>query len=194
VPEDLRRREEDVMSEATTRLGSHGRLVVTVGLTIYGFILLRDPGAYGFLDNVDLAIHEAGHLVFGIFGEFLGFAGGTLMQLLMPTTFLVYFLRRSDGHGASIMLWWIGQNCWNISVYVKDTQVQELPLVGGGEHDWVYLLDRLGWYARDQQVGDAFYTVGVVLYVAAIVWGFLGARKRPSERPSRAYHRPVLDE
>ena len=182
------------MSEATTRLGPRGRLVVTLGLAVYGFLLLRDAGRYGFLDNIDLAIHEAGHLVFSVFGEFMMFAGGTLLQLLVPIAFLVYFLRRSDGHAASIMLWWVGQNCWNISVYVKDTSVQALPLVGGGEHDWVYLLDRLGWYARDQEVGNAFYSVGVVLYVVAVIWGVLGARKRPSERPSQAYHRPILDE
>jgi hypothetical protein len=34
------------------------------------------------MDSVDLAIHEAGHPLFGIFGEFIGYAGGALMQLL----------------------------------------------------------------------------------------------------------------
>jgi len=39
-----------------------------------------------------------------------------------------------------VALWWVAQNLWNISVYVKDARAEELPLVGGGEHDWNYLL------------------------------------------------------
>jgi hypothetical protein len=44
--------------------------------------------------------------------------------------------RQGDRHGATVPLWWLGQNCWNISVYIKDPRAQELPLVGGGEHDY----------------------------------------------------------
>ena len=36
-----------------------------------------DGGEGSLLDGVNLAIHETGHLVFGPFGEFIGFAGGT---------------------------------------------------------------------------------------------------------------------
>jgi hypothetical protein len=75
----------------------------------------------------------------------------------------------------------MGQNCWKISVYVRDARAQELPLVGGGEHDWAFLLDRAGWMERDQGIGGAVYLVGVVLYAIAIVsgWRFLLSRKAP---------------
>ena len=52
-------------------------------LLAYGIYDLRDPGRGSVLAGVDLAIHETGHLVFGPFGEFAGFAGGTLFQLIM---------------------------------------------------------------------------------------------------------------
>ncbi|HEX9692396.1 MAG TPA: hypothetical protein VGA22_09890 [Gemmatimonadales bacterium] len=182
------------MTQGSLRFGPRSRLAVTIGLAVYGFITLRDPTVYRLLDNVDLAIHEAGHLVFGLFGEFMQFAGGTLLQLLIPLAFLAYFVRRSEHHAAGVMLWWVAQNLWNISVYVRDARAQELSLVGGGEHDWVYLLDRFGLYARDQEIGRAIFATGVALYVISIVWCLLGARKRPSERPSQAYRRPVLDE
>ena len=39
---------------------------------------------YHFLDGVNLAFHEAGHLFFAFFGQTLQFLGGTLGQLLFP--------------------------------------------------------------------------------------------------------------
>lgn len=47
-------------------------------------------------------------------------AGGTLFQLIVPLAFVVYFWRRGDRHAASVPLWWVGQNCWNIARYVAD--------------------------------------------------------------------------
>jgi hypothetical protein len=148
-----------------------GRLALTLILAIYGFVLLRHPEAGSIVDNIDLPIHETGHLVFSPFGEFMQFLGGTLFQLIMPAAFLVYFLRRSDRHAASVTLWWIAQNCWNISVYIRDARSQELPLVGGGEHDWAYLLGRVGRLSQDQAIGHAVWEIGVVLYLIAIAGG-----------------------
>jgi hypothetical protein len=70
----------------------------------------------------------------------------------------------------------MGQNCWNISVYIRDARAQDLPLVGGGEHDWAILLERAGWLERDQSLGGAVYLAGVVLYMAAIVLGWMFLR------------------
>jgi len=160
-----------------------GRLALTLFLAVYGFVLLRHPEAGSIVDNIDLPIHETGHLVFSPFGEFMQFLGGTLFQLIMPAAFLVYFLRRADRHAASVTLWWIAQNCWNISVYVRDARSQELPLVGGGEHDWAYLLGRLGRLRQDQAIGHAVWEIGVVLYLIAIVgglWALTMAQPKPA--------------
>lgn len=148
-----------------------GRLALTILLAVYGFALLRHPDAGSLMDSVDLPIHETGHLVFSPFGEFMQFLGGTLFQLILPCVFLGYFLKRGDRHAATAVLWWVAQNCWNISVYVRDARAEELPLVGGGEHDWAYLLGRLGWLSRDQALGHGIWTVGVVLYLVAIAGG-----------------------
>jgi hypothetical protein len=110
---------------------SHARQLLVVALFVYGIVCLRDPGTFRLLDNVDLAIHETGHLVFAPFGEFLGFLGGTLLHLLFPLLFYGYFLRQQDRFAASVLLWWVAQNLWNISVYMADARAQRLPLVGG---------------------------------------------------------------
>jgi hypothetical protein len=143
-----------------------------VVLGIYGWLCLQSPGDYRWLDSLDLAIHETGHLVFAFGGEFLGLLGGTLFQLLVPAAFVAALWRQGDRHGATVPLWWLGQNCWNISVYIKDARAEELPLVGGGEHDWALILGQLGWLERDQAIGGAVFFLGVLLYGVAVVAGW----------------------
>lgn len=148
------------------------RLVFLGFLAVYGVICLRTPGAGRLLDAVDLAIHETGHLVFAAFGEFVGFLGGTLFQLLVPLLFVLHFLRREERFGAAVCLWWVAQNFWNISVYAGDARAQELPLVGGGEHDWAYLLDALGWMSHDVAIARGIHALGVLLFAVALGMGF----------------------
>jgi hypothetical protein len=160
------------------------RTALTLVLAVYGWQCLRAPGNYGWLDSLDLAIHETGHLVFAFGGETLTLLGGTLFQLLVPAAFVVALWRQGDRHGATVPLWWLGQNCWNISVYIKDAQAQVLPLVGGGEHDWAILLDQWGWLERDQALGRAVFLLGVVLYGTALVAGWLLLYPRPRQQVS----------
>ena len=156
------------------------RLALTILLAIYGFRLLLHPGDYSLMDSVDLPIHETGHLVFAPFGELVQMMGGTLFQLIVPSVFVGYFALRKDRHAASCVLWWVAQNCWNVSVYARDARAQELPLVGGGEHDWAYLLGRFGWLPYDQTIGRSFWWTGVALYLVAII-GALFALVSPAE-------------
>lgn len=155
------------------------RLLITIALALYAIPLMRHPEEGSLLDSVDLAIHETGHLVFMAFGDVIHVAGGTLFQLIVPAAFVVYFARRGDRHAATVPLWWIGQNLWNISVYVRDARVQELPLVGGGEHDWAYLLGHFGVLAHDQGIGRSFHALGTLLALVAIAGGLLFAMTSP---------------
>ena len=153
-------------------LETRWRLALTAGLAVYGWILLRSPEAYTWLDSLDLAIHETGHLVFGFAGERRMLLGGTIFQLLIPAALAVALWRQGDRHGATVPLWWLGQSCWNVSVYIKDARAEALPLVGGGEHDWAILLGEIGLLPRDQAIGGAVYLCGVLIYGIAIVAGW----------------------
>jgi hypothetical protein len=154
---------------------AYSRLLITLVLAVYAIPLMRHPEDGSLLDSVDLAIHETGHLVFAPCGEVLQFAGGTLFQLIVPAAFVVYFARRHDRHAATVPLWWIGQNFWNISVYVRDARAQELPLVGGGEHDWAYLLGHFHLLAHDQGIGRTVHSLGVMTYLVAVLAGMVFA-------------------
>lgn len=155
----------DVNNQRAARFG------LTIMLAIYGLSIARHPDAGSLMDNVDLPIHETGHLVFALFGDFMQFAGGTLFQLILPAIFVGYFLRAKDRHSASVALWWVAQNFWNISVYAADARAQELPLVGGGEHDWAYMLGELHWLQYDQRVAKIIWTIGIVVFIGSIALG-----------------------
>jgi hypothetical protein len=155
------------------------RRLLTVGLAGYGALCFLTPDTYRWLDSLDVAIHEPGHLVFAFGGDFLTALGGTLMQLLMPGAFVVYFWRRGDRHAASVALWWVAQNLWNISRYMADARAQELPLVGGGEHDWAFLLAELDLLARDRVLAGAVRLGGGALALVATAIG-LRATARPA--------------
>lgn len=173
------------MNDAT-RLRLRRGLVA--GLVIYGIISLRAPAEYRILDALNLAIHETGHLVFTPFGEFLHFLGGTLFQLLVPALFMWHFARQGDRFAMYVVMWWLAQSCWNISVYIADARAQALPLVGGGEHDWWYLLDRLGWLERDLALSRTVHLAGVVLFAIAMMmaWHHATQPSKDASVPSTA--------
>jgi hypothetical protein len=105
-------------------------------------------------------------------------------RLVLTAAFAVALWRQGDRHGATVPLWWLGQSCWNVSVYIQDARAQELPLVGGGEHDWAVILGELGLLQRDQAIGGAVYLAGVGIYAAAVIagWRILAAAAAPSAR------------
>ena len=170
-------REKACQQVGVAKRWAYSRLALTALLAVYGWFLATHPGYFGFIDNIDLAIHETGHLVFAPFGEFMNVLGGTLFQLIVPLTFVGYFAKQRDWHAATVPLWWTGQNCWNIARYISDARAQDLPLVGGGEHDWFWILDELDLLHRDLAIGRAVHGIGVVLYIVSVVAGVMLARK-----------------
>lgn len=135
----------------------------------------------GFLHNVNLPFHEAGHLIFGLFGEFIGSLGGTLGQLLPPVVCGIALLRHGhDTFGASICLWWFGQNFLDVAPYMADARAGELPLLGGnygksspyGFHDWQFLLGETGLLAHDQVLAALTLNAGRLIMLLAMLWGF----------------------
>jgi hypothetical protein len=159
--------------EAMQRI-NYGKAGFTVAMAVYGIICARDVTISRFLDRVDLIVHEAGHLVFSWCGQFVQVMGGTIGQLLVPLGIAGYFFFRKEQFSFSVVLFWIGQNLFNISVYVKDAQAMALPLVsiGGGEdtiHDWNYLLLHTGLLRWDQQLGSFVYGLGLLVMIASVV-------------------------
>jgi len=144
------------------------KLLFALFLTVYGIFLATSPETYRFLDRVDLVFHEAGHRIFLAFGSTLTVLGGTLMQLLIPALLAGYFLLRHSFYSASVVLFWLGQSFFNVSVYARDARAMALPLLGGGGHDWNWLLSQAGLLAQDQAVANAFFGVGLAFLILSM--------------------------
>lgn len=127
-------------------------------------------GTYTFIDNADLVIHEAGHIFFYIFGKFIYTAGGTLMQMILPSIIIWYFFRNHYRLGTQISMLWLGQNLINISVYAADAQAKKLHLLGGNKvyHDWAYMLGSLGITQYDAYVGYFFFGLAMIVFLLLV--------------------------
>jgi hypothetical protein len=161
-----------------------GRLLLSLALALYAVMILRADDSWSLLDNVNLPIHETGHLVFGMFGEQITALGGTLFQLLVPLAFATRFAMQRDWHSSSVMVWWAGQNGVNIGRYMADAVVQELPLVGGGEHDWSFLFGEWNVLAHSEKIGHDAAGIGGVIMLAACAWGALLATRSAAAVPA----------
>lgn len=158
-----------------------GRMVLVCGLFLFYLQWLKHENYSSFLDNVNLAFHEAGHIFLGFFGEFIGTAGGTIFQLLIPAVCLVHFLRREQRLGWQFCLFWVGENFLNISIYAGDAIKQELPLVGGGVHDWTYLLTEMHLIAHTEGTARfIFWTGSALIFYSLYLIGNDGYNKRTS--------------
>jgi hypothetical protein len=140
---------------------------------IYGLVCALDPVTYRWLDLVNLVFHEAGHMIFGFFGEFVGILGGSVMQVLIPAIVTGYFVLYDQRWSGMVTLLWVSQSLFNVSVYVRDAGAQTLPLLGGEDavHDWHWLLGRLGLLSWDQAIGGLVYTGGLLVLAVSVLGG-----------------------
>jgi len=133
------------------------------------------------VDHVNLAFHEFGHMFFGLFGELMGWLGGTLGQFVFPIACMVHFLRLVQLLQAAACALWGFENLRYVAMYVADARAQSLPLVGGGEHDWNYLLGRFGLLDHDQSIAAVLVFLcwaGWLAVCAAVAWWWWQGRRQ----------------
>jgi len=148
-----------------------------------------------FMHLINLPFHEAGHVVFRLFGRFMHSLGGSLGQLIMPLVCLfVLKFKTRDAFGAAVCLWWFGENFVDMAPYMNDARSLSLPLVGGnfghsspyGFHDWEFLLTESGLLQYDHAIAKTSHVIGSLLMIGSIVWASIlmfrqkGAVKDPS--------------
>ena len=137
-------------------------------LIFYALFILyavTDDDGFLLIDNVNLIVHEAGHLLFGWFGDTLDLYGGTLFQFLVPLALAVYFWHERKTTAVAFIVFMVFENCLYTSVYIADARAQVLPLVTvgdpeGGGHDWFQILGRWGLLRYDTTLGGLVRWVG----------------------------------
>ena len=143
-------------------------------------------------------MHELGHLLAGLMPAMFMFLAGSVLQVAVPLGLAAYFLfRRKEWASAGFCLAWAGTSARDVAVYVADAPVQALPLIGGGTHDWAYLLGPQGFDSIGRAAGIARFieVLGLLMVIGGVVvclWrpaaGWLASRRAPvapgSRRPS----------
>ena len=142
-------------------------------VAIYATVRLTNPAWWDLFDDVNLAIHEAGHIFFGVFGDIPGVLGGSLFQVIVPAVFAGYFFRSKQVFSGAMTLGWVAQSLVNVSLYIRDARAQELALLGGENsiHDWWYLLINWDLLDADLRIGGFVRFVAALLFLAALVIG-----------------------
>lgn len=137
----------------------------------YTFHRLRWSDPHALSHNIHLPIHEAGHLIFTPFGEWMHFLGGSLFQVVFPLAFSASFLLRKELFSALLVLLWCGDSLIDVSFYVGDAYAQELQLIGGGEHDWAYLLGSIDKVHYATALGSFTWWCGALVMLGACLGG-----------------------
>jgi hypothetical protein len=82
----------------------------------------------------------------------------------------VSFWRKREAISFAVSVIWFFENWLNIARYMADARVQELPLVGGGDHDWARIFGRWNVLNHDTQIAAVVRTIGWLGMGAACIW------------------------
>jgi hypothetical protein len=147
-------------------------------------------GVLAFVHLIDLVFHEAGHVIFGLFGRFLGMLGGSLNQVLIPALCTGYFLWHGQRAAAAATLFWTGESLADVAIYVADGRDMALPLLAEGlTHDWNWILSELSLRDQAPALGRAVFVMAMLVLAAAMallatdLWRVLSST--PSSRDRR---------
>ena len=157
------------------------RVGLLLAFALWGFVLCRldyTTGDIGesFIHRPLLVFHEAGHVIFRLFGRWMTVLGGSLFQVLFPGILAGALLwKKRDPFGAAIGLWLVGISICDVAPYMYDAWEPVLPLLGGGTgadsfHDWIYLFDSMNLLHRAQRIGGIAHAVGTGVVMLALAW------------------------
>ena len=168
-------------------------------LAFYGLFLLYalvNHGEFLLVDQANLIVHEAGHLLFGWLGRTPGLWGGTLFELLVPAALAIHFGWHRQTTGAVFAAFFFFENFLYISVYMADARVQLLPLVTVGDpemggHDWFRIFSELGLLRYDRSIAAVVRLLGWAGMLGSVGWlvgRALAGRNAANNGQRRAYN------
>jgi hypothetical protein len=196
--------------DPTAKVIALGRILLTLALIPVGrrmFGSWDDPTGIPMLSDIDLAIHEFGHMLFmpfgiPILGETMVIMGGSLTQIALPLVFAGYFVfskKHRDLHAATVCFWWAAVNVADVAIYAHDARARQLMLISGttGQesdgHDFYNLFAMWGVLERDVIYAARMRALaGFMMFVATLVGLFaavtplMRAQAPPAESPDTA--------
>jgi hypothetical protein len=191
-------------TDSSRTLQSYARLGLTALLGVLTWLAFHNELGYiPLLSDIDLAIHEFGHMLFmpfgiPIVGRTMVILGGSLTQVAFPLIFVGYFLRKHDDapqrdvFAAMVCLWWSAINLLDVSIYCADSRAGELMLLDGltgkesDGHDWYNLLNTWGLLEHDTVIARWMRAIAWLMCVGSIVIAIWSQLQSPREQPAKA--------
>jgi len=163
------------------RLNQIGRVIILIGLIVWTWRFAQGAIAVSASSSIlhlpNLVFHEAGHVLFSPFGQFMRVLGGSLFQFALPLALASVFLKQHNPFGGVVCTWWAGQNLIDLAPYIADARALQLVLLGGRTgaevqgHDWEYILATLGWMRFDRTLGLWTHRIGLLMMIGSLIWG-----------------------
>ena len=190
--------------DPTAKVIALGRILLTLALIPAGrrmFGSWDDPAGIPMISDIDLAIHEFGHMLFmpfgiPILGETMVIMGGSLTQIALPLVFAGYFAfskKHRDLHAATVCFWWAAVNVADVAIYAHDARARQLMLISGttGQesdgHDFYNLFAMWGVLERDVIYAARMRALaGFMMFVATLVGLFAAAAPLMGKRQSES--------
>jgi hypothetical protein len=187
-------------SDSPRTAQSYARLALVALLALLAWSAFRDELGYlPLLSEIDLAIHEFGHMLFmpfgiPVLGRTMVILGGSLTQVAFPLLFVGYFLRkreggrRRDAFAAMVCLWWSAINLLDVAIYCADSRAGELMLLDGltgkesDGHDWYNLLNGWGLLEQDTVIARWMRALAFVVCVGSIAVAVWSTLQQPRDK------------
>ncbi|MDB6125822.1 MAG: hypothetical protein JWQ71_4815 [Pedosphaera sp.] len=157
--------------EKWNRVSSGKLIAFAIGMGVFVLLVFKsEPGFVFIVDHANLLFHEAGHPIIGLFSNRLEAYGGTIGQLVFPVVLAISFWRKGQTLSFAGSVIWFFESWLNIARYMADARTQELPLVGGGDHDWANIFGRWKLLAHDTQIAGVINNIGWIGMGAVCLW------------------------
>jgi hypothetical protein len=140
-----------------------------------------DPAYRSIVDGSLMPVHEMGHPVMSVLGNFMGALGGSLFQWGLPLIVTLSFLKRGDLYGTAVGLFLLGVALSASYQYMDSAfQMEKYPdmmfvSLGEGEasHDWQHIFGQLGLYRGYTAVALLFRIGGLLFIWSGVLGGAL---------------------
>lgn len=159
-------------------------VLVAWGIRLITYKVITAEILGSFLHDVDLPIHEFGHILFRPFGEWMMYLGGSLFQCLLPAILGGIFLwKQREPFAAAFCLWWTAENLLDVAPYIGDAKLMALPLTGEwneevaeahvARHDWHNILEPLGLVNSAPHIAAVVHGLGATMMALSWLWAGL---------------------
>lgn len=171
--------------EKENKLANYIRLAFWLYLVYFTYQIVfgKLETLYTFIHNIDLPIHEFGHLFFGIISAnnyLITIAGGSLAQVIFPSIMTVGFLFQRNYFATGICAVWVGESMIDVSYYISDASARDMPLITGDPdtHDWFNILSELNILHHDTKIGSFVFFLGSIVMITGLIYSFYSLNKQ----------------